>query len=43
MFVRSAEGDILPTSSTTILEIYKSYSDEDGFIYMSYCGESTFG
>lgn len=43
MFIRSAEGDVMPTSSTTILEIYKSYSDEDGFVYMFYCGESTFG
>lgn len=43
MFIRSSTGDIMAPSSTTILEIYKSYADEDGFIYVFYCGESTFG
>lgn len=33
----------LPTSSTYITELYRQYADSDGFLYMTYCGESTFG
>jgi len=33
----------LPTSSTYIAELYRQYADSDGFLYMTYCGESTFG
>lgn len=29
-------GDIIAT-------IYNNYKDEDGFLYVSYCGENTFG
>ena len=29
--------------STTIGVIYDKYSDEDGFLYIKYCGETTFG
>jgi GABA(A) receptor-associated protein len=33
----------LPAASTFISEIYTRYSSPDGFIYMLYSGESTFG
>jgi GABA(A) receptor-associated protein len=33
----------LPPSSTFMSEIYAKYSSLDGFVYMLYSGESTFG
>lgn len=36
-------GNTLPTSSTCVAELYKTFADSDGFLYMTYCGESTFG
>jgi len=33
----------LPTSGTLIKELYASYKDADGFLYVKYCGENTFG
>ena len=33
----------LPTTSSTMETIYSQHKDEDGFLYMSYCGENTFG
>ena len=33
----------LPPASTFMSEIYTSYSSLDGFVYMLYSGESTFG
>ena len=39
MFVNGA----LPTTSTLMSQIYASYKAEDGFLYMTYTGESTFG
>ena len=35
--------DILPPSSSSILEIYEKYKDDDGFLYLTYSGENTFG
>ena len=34
---------IIPTTSALLGEIYEKYKDEDGFLYISYGGESTFG
>ena len=33
----------LPTTGSLIRELYGSYGDHDGFLYMTYCGENTFG
>jgi GABA(A) receptor-associated protein len=33
----------LPVSNTLISEIYKFNKDEDGFLYINYSGETTFG
>jgi GABA(A) receptor-associated protein len=36
-------GNSLPTTGTLVREIYRTHCDDDGFLYMEYCGESTFG
>ena len=33
----------LPPTSTTILNIYNTHKDEDGFLYLVYSGENFFG
>ena len=33
----------IPSSNETIQSIYHNYFDEDGFLYMSYTNEDTFG
>lgn len=34
---------VVPTSSVTMGEIYVEHKDEDGFLYIQYSGENTFG
>lgn len=34
---------ILPTNSALMRELHATYADEDGFLYVLYTGESTFG
>lgn len=34
---------IYPSSSTSISTLYDMYKDEDGFLYLKYSGENTFG
>jgi GABA(A) receptor-associated protein len=36
-------GNTLPTTGTLLRELYASYKEADGFLYMTYSGESTFG
>jgi GABA(A) receptor-associated protein len=36
-------NNILPASSCTISQIYDKYQNEDGFLYMKYSSENTFG
>ncbi len=36
-------GTTLPTTQTTMRELYEEYADDDGFLYISYSGESVFG
>ena len=33
----------LPTTSSTMANIYNDHKDEDGFLYVTYCSENTFG
>jgi GABA(A) receptor-associated protein len=34
---------VLPPTSTTMAQIYEQHKDEDGFLYVTYSGENTFG
>ena len=34
---------VLAPTNTLITDIHKEYADEDGFLYMIYSGENTFG
>ena len=36
-------NNTLPPSGELMSQIYKSHKDEDGFLYVVYSGESTFG
>jgi len=42
-FCKTVNDNILPPTSATMVTLYRDYKDEDGFLYMSYCGENTFG
>ncbi len=33
----------LPPVSKTVLDVFEEYRDEDGFLYLTYSGERTFG
>lgn len=35
--------NIIPPSSATIEELYRSHKNEDGFLYIIYSGENVFG
>lgn len=36
-------NNTLPTTSTLMSDIYTRFADPDGFVYVKYSGESTFG
>jgi len=36
-------GNTLSTTSVLMKELYSKYKEEDGFMYVKYCGENTFG
>lgn len=36
-------NDILPPTATLMSTIYEEHKDEDGFLYVLYSGENTFG
>lgn len=36
-------GDIIPPSSSYIIDIYNHYSENDGFLYITYSPENVFG
>lgn len=33
----------LPPTSVSMISLYDSHKDEDGFLYITYCSENTFG
>ena len=35
--------NVLVNSSQTMINIYNSHQDEDGFLYLTYCNENVFG
>ena len=36
-------GKIMPASSKIMSNLYNEFKDDDGFLYVTYTGESTFG
>lgn len=36
-------NDILPPTAATVSSIYEEHKDEDGFLYVLYSSENTFG
>ncbi|XP_003742396.1 gamma-aminobutyric acid receptor-associated protein-like 2 [Galendromus occidentalis] len=36
-------GRVMPPSSMSMGELYAQYKDDDGFLYLTYSGENTFG
>lgn len=36
-------GSELPTTATLLRELYATHGSDDGFLYITYSGESTFG
>ncbi|KAL6598653.1 ubiquitin-related domain-containing protein [Neocallimastix sp. 'constans'] len=36
-------GEIMPNDTEIMSSIYEKYKNEDGFLYITYGGESTFG
>ncbi len=39
MFVRN----VLPPTAALMADVYADHKDEDGFLYITYSGENTFG
>merc|ERR1712025_1180916 len=36
-------NDVLPSTAAMMSKIYEDFKDEDGFLYVTYSGENTFG
>lgn len=36
-------GNSIASTSTLLSQVYKEHKDEDGFLYVTYCLENTFG
>ena len=36
-------NETMPTTGDNIANLYSKYKDEDGFLYVTYAGENTFG
>tara|TARA_X000000950_G_C13883330_1_gene647821 strand:+ start:1070 stop:1420 length:351 start_codon:yes stop_codon:yes gene_type:complete len=34
---------VMPATSTMVSSMYEDFKDKDGFLYITYCGETTFG
>lgn len=42
-FFLFVSGKTLPSLSSSVAELYRDHSDEDGFIYVSYASQEVFG
>jgi len=42
-FFLFVSGKSLPSLSTSVAELYRDHSDEDGFLYVSYASQEAFG
>ncbi|CAJ0915905.1 7989_t:CDS:2 [Entrophospora sp. SA101] len=36
-------GEVLPPTAALMSNVYEEYKDKDGFLYVTYSGENTFG
>mmetsp|Transcript_93055 Transcript_93055/g.226028 ORF Transcript_93055/g.226028 Transcript_93055/m.226028 type:complete len:119 (-) Transcript_93055:268-624(-) len=36
-------NNVLPSTSSLMQKVYEDYKDDDGFLYVTYSGENTFG
>lgn len=36
-------GNVLPPTASLMSTVYEEHKDEDGFLYITYSGENTFG
>lgn len=43
LFLFLHRNNTLPQSALVIADVYSQHANEDGFLYMSYSGENTFG
>ena len=37
------DNTVMPATSQLVTHIYDDYKSKDGFLYITYCGETTFG
>lgn len=37
------DNTVMPATSNLVSNMYDEYADKDGFLYITYCGETTFG
>jgi GABA(A) receptor-associated protein len=43
IYLYNPDNKIILSSSNTIEYLYNKYKNEDGFLYIEYCGENVFG
>ena len=43
LFFYVGDSAVVPASSRLLCEMYEAYKNEDGFLYITYAGENTFG
>jgi GABA(A) receptor-associated protein len=43
LFVFVGDGNVLPATASLMSDVYQARRDEDGFLYVTYSGENTFG
>ncbi len=43
IYLYNPDNKIILSGTNSITELYTKYGNEDGFLYIEYCGEATFG